>query len=68
MAEEKKRPGEKEIRITSSVPGHAHTKLRGICGVNVTEEDIRREIFHPIFGGRDVFVLEGQWSAIRHED
>jgi hypothetical protein len=57
----------KEIRVTKKTPGYAHTTLEGVCGVEVTVQDIRKEIYHPMFGGRGASVHDGKWIAIRYD-
>lgn len=59
---------EKRIEVTGSHPGHAHTTLYGTCSSNVTVDDIKRKFYHSYFGGRDAWVRDGQWGAVRHDD
>jgi hypothetical protein len=59
---------DKPIKITKIITGHKHTRYEGICGVNVTVEDIKKAIYHPRFGGRGAWVSNGKWGAVRHND
>jgi len=57
-----------DIEIIRKTPGYAHTRFEGTCGPTVTAKDIAEKIYHPYFGGRDARVMNGKWSAIRHDD
>lgn len=60
--------GPKDIEIVYRVPGYTHTRLSGICGPEVTVEDIRKFAYHEYFGGRDAWVSNGEWGCVRHDD
>ena len=57
-----------EIKTIKAVPRHKHTRFEGTCGEKVTVEDIKKAIYHPMFGGRDAWVSNGRWGAVRHDD
>ncbi len=59
---------EKKINVEKIVLGHAHKQYEGNCSKNVTVEDIKKEFYHPNFGGRSAWVRNCRWGAIRHED
>ena len=59
---------DKEIKVLKQTPGYKHTKYEGTCGPKVTKDDIEKRFYHPYFGGRDAWVLNGRWRAIRHND
>ncbi len=56
------------IRVVNSMLGYAHTKFYGTCDQDVTEKEIADLIYHVCFGGREVKIKDGQWTAIRHDD
>ena len=58
----------KHIEITFRENGHAHTRLSGTCAADVTPDDIRERFFNPYLGGRDVWVRDGKWGCIVHND
>lgn len=58
----------KDIVVTKSNPGYAHHEFEGDCGPDVTEEDIKARFYHPHFGGRDAWVKNGKWGAVRYTD
>lgn len=60
--------GPKDIRVTDVTPGHAHTVRKGICGCDVTVEDIKAEFYHSLFGGRDAYVHDGAFQVTTHDD
>ena len=57
-----------EIRCTKVTPGYAHTEREGVCGRDVTVEDVKKMFYHSLFGGRDARVSNGQWRATTHDD
>lgn len=58
----------KRIRVTKTVPGYKHTRFEGTCDEGVTTDEIKKEFYHPLFGGRGATVTSGKWSAVRHDD
>lgn len=60
--------GPKDIEVVYRVPEYARTILKGVCGPDVTVEDIRRAMYHEYFGGRDAWVRNGEWGCVRHDD
>lgn len=59
---------EKNIHITSTQIGYAHTRFEGVYTGPVTVADIKKKIYHPYFGGRDAWCKDGYWGAVRHDD
>lgn len=60
--------GPKQIVVTSRGAGYAHEILRGVCGAEVTQEDVEKTFYHQYFGGRGAWVKNGEWGCIRHTD
>lgn len=56
------------FRIDFTVYGHAHVRHEGSYTGPATVEDVRREFFHPLFGGRDEWCADGRWGCIVHTD
>lgn len=59
---------EKEIVVTETIPGYAHTKFRGTYSGPVTREDIEARFKHDYFGGRWGHFGGGLFEYIRHDD
>jgi len=68
MATEKEALKPKEIKVESSIPGYAHTRISGSCGQDVTVEDIEKKFYHSYFGGRNAWVRDGKFGVITHTD
>lgn len=59
---------QKWIEVGLATPGYHHTVYEGICGKDVTVEDIKKKFYHTHFGGRDAYVNNGRWRAVCHND
>ena len=60
--------GPKEIKVESSVPWYAHTRISGSCGPDVTVQDIVDRFYDSYCGGRDAWVRDGKFGVVRHDD
>ena len=59
---------EKWTKVTKSYPGYKHTQIYGECGKDVTVEDIKKQYYHPYFGGRNAWISDGKFGVIMHDD
>lgn len=58
----------KSITVVTVQHGYNHTVYGGICGPEVTLDDIKERFYHPHFGGRQAWVEDGNWGATCHDD